>query len=224
MRRHKTGVLCTAAGIEEYLEGQRVHRLMVTATYRNGVDYNPRQITEALRALKRWAEREGLWVYYVWRMEFGSQTGRLHYHVLVWLPERDRNGRKVRMPAWDDEGWWVHGMTRVEVARSAVGYLAKYASKPAVWVGERRFQTKGARWWGARAPPSVRALVRFRLAPQWVQDKAASIDGAIKRLTFGRWQIGAWIFYSPWELVSFGFEGVKVKWRGWRDIDFAVAA
>jgi hypothetical protein len=186
---------------------------MVTLTYRPGVDYDPGQISASLHALKAWADREGYWVRWVWRLEFGSQTGRLHYHVLVWLPEG------AYMPRWDERGWWSHGMTKMEEARSPVGYMAKYASKPAVWVGERRFNTKGARWWGGRYSVAVRVLVRLRTAPRWVQDKAEVIGGVVRRLAFGWWRIGAWEFRSPWECV--GFAGVvKLRWRGWDEYDF----
>jgi hypothetical protein len=190
---------------------------MVTPTYRPGVTYDPRQISRTLNALKMWAAREGHFVYWVWRMEFGEQTGRLHYHVMIWLPEG------AYMPRWDEAGWWPHGMTKTEVARSPVGYMAKYASKQARFVGETTFNTKGARWWGARLPPDVRFLVRLRLAPLWVQDKWEQIGGVLKRGSFGWWRIGAFEFRSPWEMVSFGaLDGVKVRWRGWDQFDFVL--
>lgn len=48
---------------------------------------------------------------------------RPHYHLLFWLP------RGIKLPKPDESGWWKHGSTRIEWAKHAVGYMAKYASK-----------------------------------------------------------------------------------------------
>lgn len=58
----------------------------------------------------------------MWALELTKRL-RPHYHLLVWLP------KGVTLPKPDKRGWWPHGMTRIEWARNAVGYLAKYASK-----------------------------------------------------------------------------------------------
>lgn len=218
MRRLRTGLLRSADGIEKSLSGVRYRALMVTPTYAPGVDYEPKQISRALDALQRWATAEGHWMWAVWRLEYGALSGRLHYHVLVWLPEG------AFMPSWDNAGWWPHGMTKTEKARNPIGYLSKYASKPAVWVGERRFNTKGARWWGGRIPLAVRLDVRFWCAPAWVRDKADALGGifgcGVQRLQFGWWRIGAFEFRSPWEFLRLEPGGVVCAWRGWGPNDW----
>jgi hypothetical protein len=52
-----------------------------------------------------------------------TKKGVPHYHLVVWLP------KGVTLPKPDKRGWWPHGSTRIEWARNAVGYIAKYASK-----------------------------------------------------------------------------------------------
>jgi hypothetical protein len=213
-----------AALVEQELQsgGTLYRAAFVTLTYRPGVDYDPRQISEALNCLRVWCERRGVWFRYVWRLEFGEVSGRLHYHVVVWLP------RGISMPAWDTRGWWSHGMTQFQWARKPVGYLSKvarYAAKAAAASSEE-FHTKGARWWGIGGiTRSTRVALRLVLAPGWVRDMWAAMgcDGVVGRLAHGWWRIGGWEFRSPWELVSFDPGGVTIRWRGWDQWDFAAA-
>ncbi len=215
-RRIRAGIICAARGVVDHLHGVRYQSFMVTLTYRPGVVPEARHISAALNGVKQWAERQGSFCHWVWRLEYGEQRGRPHYHVLVWLR------RGLWMPNWDNRGWWSHGMTKTERARKPVHYMAKYASKRSVFLGETDFDTRGMRWWGCRAPALVRALVRLKLAPHWVQDKAELIGGTIQRLAFGWWRIGAWEFRSPWEFVGFDPGGVRVRWRGWDEWEFAL--
>jgi len=74
---------------------------------------------------------------FVWVQEF-TKRGRPHYHLLLWLP------LGLTIPKPDKQGWWPCGMTKIEWARNAVGYIAKYASK-----GDSLVQpAKGARMHG----------------------------------------------------------------------------
>jgi hypothetical protein len=123
------------------------------------------------------------------------------------------------MPKWDNQGWWPHGMTKMEWARSPVGYIAKtYMSKASQgsWDG---FSTKGARWWGHSGLRLVDKLVLRRvMAPGWVRKIWHAMDdvgAAVRRLPFGWWLIGGWEFRTPWEMVGIQAEGVRVRWVGW---------
>jgi hypothetical protein len=129
-------------------------------------------------------------------------------------------------------------MTQAEWARNPVGYMSKYASKPAEFPGDG-YHTTGARWWGCGGlPPGGRDRLRFTLAPAWVQRIAEAMDcDKVKRITwewtkgrirrkiavFGWWRIGAYEFRSPWRCVGFGPEGATVEWRGWGEHDFCLA-
>jgi len=209
MQRVRRGLLSAAAVIEEQLQshGVRYRAAMVTTTYRNGVSWSPLHLTVSLRALKEWARRRGIWVKYVWRLEF-TQRGVPHYHVLVWLP------RGRTMPLWDKRGWWPHGMTNAQWAQRPVGYMAKYAAKGADWPPGTA-ATRGARWFGAGglgAEGRLRAL--WRCAPRWLRDCWPQGE-PLKRLASSWWRLGTFCeLRSPWAAELVG-DGVRFTWRGW---------
>lgn len=120
LKRLKKNVITSARYHQR--EAKRSKPLMVTLTYRPGVDWNAKQIASYLTNVRNWLSRKGHICRYVWVFEL-TKAGRPHYHVLFWLP------RGLTMPKADKRGWWPNGLTRTEWARNAVGYLAKYASK-----------------------------------------------------------------------------------------------
>ena len=54
---------------------------MVTLTYRDDVDWSPRQVSNYLKCVREWARRKGIFIHYVWVLEL-TKRGRPHYHVL----------------------------------------------------------------------------------------------------------------------------------------------
>ena len=78
---------------------------MVTLTYRDDVDWSPRQVSNYLKCVREWARRKGIFIHYVWVLEL-TKRGRPHYHVLFGCL------KGVSMPKADKQGWWKHGMTR----------------------------------------------------------------------------------------------------------------
>ena len=102
--------------------GRRFWALFLTFTYAPGLDWEPRHMTAFVKAVRDYLARRRLTCRYVWVLEL-HQSGRPHYHAVLWLPHG------MRLPKPDLRGWWPHGATRIERARSPVGYLAKYASK-----------------------------------------------------------------------------------------------
>jgi hypothetical protein len=110
---------------------------MLTLTYRPDVDWAPGQVSNVVRHIRQWLRRKGHDMRFVWVQEF-TKKGRPHYHLLLWLP------LGLTIPKPDKQGWWPCGMTKIEWARNAVGYIAKYASK-----GDSLVQpAKGARMHG----------------------------------------------------------------------------
>lgn len=142
---------------------------MLTTTYRKRCNSSPRDISDLLRLVRRFFNRavqrraryndsrfRYLWV--------GELTKRFkpHYHLLIWIP------KGIFIPKVDRAGWWPHGSTKMEKARNAVGYLAKYASKFCADMSAKfpkGFRTHGVgglnkeskrelRWW--KAPEDAR--------------------------------------------------------------------
>lgn len=149
--------------------------IMATTTYRKGVEPNAKDISYTIRRARKWAERKGFALRYVWVAEL-TKKGKLHYHILFFLPP----GKKL--PMFDVAGWWKHGSTRLEWARNAVAYLAKYASKGG-GQGRSKFP-KGFRLHGTGGlDKNERAERRYHLAPSWVRiyftqaDKPKPMEG-----------------------------------------------
>jgi hypothetical protein len=165
---------------------------MLTLTYRPDQAWDARHVSECLRLIRQWLKRRGVQARYVWVLET-TKAGRPHYHILIWLP------LPHKLPKLDQAGWWPHGMTRMEWARHAVGYIAKYASKGhedvVLPVGARMYGVGGldgealdeARWWSL---------------PGWLRDRVG------KGQRIRRWPGGGWVdkdsgelFESPWRVI-----------------------
>lgn len=184
---------------------------MLTTTYADGRRSSPRDISELLKRLRghfnrliRSRERfHGQVFRYLW---VGELTKRLrpHYHILIWIP------KGIYLPKADQRGWWPHGSTQIEKARSAVGYLAKYASKFTADVADafpKGFRTHGV---GGLGPESKREL-RWWKSPSEARDSLGpladirkALGGYVDKLTGEFWP-------SPWR-VYFD-QGRVIAWR-----------
>ena len=94
----------------------------VTLTYARMGDWSAGHVTQFNERLREHLRRRGHAFPYVWCAEL-QQRGAVHFHQLVFLP------RGTMLPKPDQQGWWTHGMTKIERARNAVPYIAKYAGK-----------------------------------------------------------------------------------------------
>lgn len=166
-------------GARAHAVSERGHRddvpYMVTLTYRGVSDWKPDHLTQALRAVRMWCNRQGFALRYVWVAEM-QKRGAIHYHLCIWLP------RGVRMPKWDVRGWWPWGMSQRVVARHAVSYLMKYLSK-----GCDMAFPKGARTYGVGGlEHSLRRARRWLNLPRFVQRLSDCADDW-KRADGGGW-------------------------------------
>lgn len=130
---------------------------MLTLTYAPQHEWQPGQLRGCLDAMRSYLSRRGYSSRYVWVLE-STLRGRPHYHVLIQLP------RGVTLPKPDKQGWWRYGFTRIEWARSAVSYIAKYASKAGL------FNARGSRSYGVSGLSATdRCEVSFWRAPRWAR-------------------------------------------------------
>lgn len=184
---------------------------MLTTTYADGRDCSARDVSELLKRLRGHFNRIVRLKYrghrpvfrYLW---VGELTKRLrpHYHILIWIP------RGMWLPKADRQGWWPHGSTKIEKARNAVGYLAKYASKFCAATAEafpKGFRTHGVgglndeskrelRWW--KSPSEAREA----LGP--TADIRKALGGYVDKLTGEFWP-------SPWRV--FFDKGRTIAWK-----------
>lgn len=164
LKRLRCSVL-TAARLHVQ-EKSRWKVAMLTLTYRPDVDWAPGQISTVVRHIRQWLARKGHEMRFVWVQEF-TKKGRPHYHLLLWLP------LGLTIPKPDKQRWWPWGMTKIEWARNAVGYIAKYASK-----GDALHQpAKGARMHG-NGGLTGGALIeqRWWKLPGWLRGRVEPSD------------------------------------------------
>lgn len=182
--------------------GCRWKAAMVTLTYRPGRVYTPRDVSEFLKRVRQWAARRSFDLRYVWVMEL-TKAGVPHYHVVLWLP------KGVTLPKPDKQGWWPHGLTRIEWARNAVGYVAKYASKGGTLDGI----PPGARICGSGGlTPIARNERAWWLSPAWVRSRWSPADRPRRARLGGGWistVSGEWL-PSPWR-VGFSHGRVYIQ-------------
>lgn len=184
--------------------GTRQKWWMVTLTYRDDAEWRAGDISAFTKRVRAWLARRDIPARYVWTFEAkerqsGARLGevRPHYHVLLQLPFG------LSMPKPDKQGWWAHGLTQAVIARRAVGYLAKYASK----AGSLLQGFKGARCYGVSGlQAGNRAVLSFWRAPRWVRTAFRFCDasGALPETSVHsrvRRVRGGWTWDQTGELV-----------------------
>lgn len=193
LKKLRSSVL-TAARL--HLEQKRKWKVaMLTPTYRPDAEWAPNQIAHLLRHIRKWLARKGVDFRYVWVQEL-TKKGRPHYHVLIWLPFG------LTLPKPDKQGWWPHGWTKIEWARNAVGYIAKYASKGTDYQEHGQF-AKGARLHGNGGLTGAALLEqRWWKLPAWLRPDALAEDRWSPRKGGGyASKVTGETRQSPWEVL-----------------------
>jgi len=139
---------------------------MLTLTYKPEVNWEPGQVSALVRHIRQYLVRKGIPMRFVWVQEF-TKKGRPHYHMLLWLP------LGISLPKPDKRGWWPCGMTKIEWARNAIGYIAKYASKG----DSLSLPAKGARMHGSGGLTDEALLEqRWWKLPTWLRSDVEPSD------------------------------------------------
>jgi hypothetical protein len=199
LKRMKCGTITTARLMTQGLQrgGFRYRAAMLTLTYRPGREWRSGDVAELVRPIRKHLARRGHEFRYTWTAEL-QERGAVHYHLVTWLP------KGVTLPKPDKQGWWPHGMTRIEWARNPVGYLAKYASKGT----NGQALPRGLRLHGSGGLDAVQRSIRawWRL-PSWVRDMWGSEHRPV------RFPGGGWVSRETGEIVRSRWRFVNV-WRG----------
>ncbi|MBK1718516.1 hypothetical protein CKO27_12845 [Thiocystis violacea] len=209
----RSAVLTAANLIQARLgsSGRRWKAAMLHLTYRDEDDFSPDQMSVLIKHIRQWVKRRDLPALpYIWVLERGSSRGRLHYHILIWLP------LGVTLPKPDKQGWWPWGHTKWQWAREPVGYLAKYASKGSTKDGDVQASfPKGSRSHGKGGLTTVeRSKCAWWRAPKWVKDAWPDWQDEPRPFLGGGWRSrvhGDWL-PSPWRLVGFDLGRPVVQW------------
>ena len=187
LRGMKKTVINSARCLRDGLQasGAQFRMAMVTLTYAEVAAWRPNHLSRFFGSVRKYFSRRGLRPRYVFVAELLGR-GAVHYHVLFFLP------RGLTLPKPDKQGWWPHGSTRIEWAKKAVGYLAKYVSKlvQKECAFPRGLRISGAggldadsrnecRWW--KLPSYVREMWALRDYP------ARVAGGGFVSLASGEW-------------------------------------
>lgn len=188
--------------------------MMVTFTYRDGVEWSPRHSAEFWHRCRAWYRRQRVELHYLWAMELTGR-GRPHYHALIWVP------RHLFLPTSDKRGWWKHGSTRTEVARNAVGYIAKYASKnlggnpchPDSGI-EYRFPRSARICGGSQLSAAQGVEWRYWIAPRWARD-LVPLCTDLRRAAGGGYVVveTGELMLSPWRFVGMTPDGKHLQFE-----------
>lgn len=190
LKRLKSSVLTAARLHAQSKPKWRV--IMITPTYAPENRWNAADITGLVKCIRDWLGRKDIEMRYVWVLEY-TKKGKPHYHMLVWLP------LGITLPMPDKRGWWTKGWTKIEWARNAVGYIAKYASK-----GSELVQyVRGARHHGNGGMQGRELLEqRWWKLPGWLRPTVDPNIGVKRRKGGGYFDPGTGeIFESPWEVI-----------------------
>jgi len=158
--------------------------VMVTATYADGVEWQPNHVRSLLDHVRKWCKRKGIECRYVWVGEVQTKrrsregTHAMHYHIALWIPFGHM------LPKADAQGWWPHGDTKTELARNAVGYLMKYFSK-----GSGGMElAQGARMYGVGGLDfAMRRARRWLGLPSFIKARADIFDDWTRAPVGGGW-------------------------------------
>jgi len=185
--------------------GGRYYSAFLTLTFRNSEEYSPECISDFIRHVRQWYSRRGVPFRYVWTAEL-TKRGCLHYHAVCWLPSG------LTLPKPDKRGWWPWGMSRIERARHAGAYIAKYVSKGG---GEKGAYPKGARIHGAGGLSAFAADERrWWLCPSWVRDECSVADRPFRAIGGGFvLRATGLLLDSPWVVVGMANGFVRLARR-----------
>lgn len=203
----KCGVITSARLHDEEIRykkgGYRWKPLFLTLTYKDIDSWQPKHITNLIKCTREYLKRKGVEFRYVWVAEL-QKRGAVHYHLIVWLP------KGLTLPKPDKRGWWPHGMTNVQWAKNAVGYIAKYASK-----GEDSAYDfpKGLRLHGCGGLGCIARLERAWWAlPSWVKEVFTDKTCRIRPVKGGgrlNCDTGEFI-ESPWRIDIVPGGGIRI--------------
>lgn len=146
------------------LAKRRSNVVMVTLTYRPGVEWSPEHLRAYMTNVRNWFHRlTGDRLRYVWVAEM-QKRGVIHYHAIFWLPKR------LQMPKADKRGWWPHGMTNTKPSTAPVAYVMSYAKK----LASKEGLPHGARIYGIGGLDApARGVRRWLNYPAFIQARAS---------------------------------------------------
>lgn len=186
------------------LKGSR--HLLITLTYRPGVDWAPGQIRAFMLGLRKYLKKRLL--AYAWVAEL-TKKGRVHYHIQLEF--------KGNLPDLVLKSLWQYGFYKVTACKHEF-YLVAHSKRAG---GKKAYQKRdeyplGIRMFAVWVSPALlsaldRLIFRSSSLPLWmVEIVLDDLD-----LWLGGWARapgGGWVCRSTGEIKSSGFSFVRFVW------------
>ncbi|WP_244367984.1 rolling circle replication-associated protein [Burkholderia pseudomallei] len=145
----------------------------MTLTFSNDASFSARHISAFLARARQALKRRGHALPYAWVLERG---GRLHYHLMLWLP------RDFRLDKEKVTEWWPWGATWTACCKHVKRwgrYMAKFKSMAHLPKAARLFGCGGL-------DESGKAAVQHAGLPRWLQ-ALVSRGTSVRRIPGGGW-------------------------------------
>ncbi|WP_244144479.1 rolling circle replication-associated protein [Paraburkholderia hospita] len=171
----------------------RLRAVALTLTFEDNGEFCSRHISAFLERLRKVLKRRGHTLPYTWVLE---REGRLHYHLMLWLP-RDFILDKQKLAQW-----WPWGSTWTECCRQVKRwgrYMAKFNCVARIPKATRLFGYGGL-------DDSGRAAVQRAGLPRWLQT-LLPFGSTVCRFMGGGWvdaESGE-LFVSPYLWTPWGW-------------------
>ncbi|KVC47354.1 hypothetical protein WI71_11015 [Burkholderia diffusa] len=145
----------------------------LTLSFESDYEFSPGHISDFLERVRKALKRLGHSLPYTWVLE---RAGRLHYHLMLWLP------RGFRLDKEKLAGWWPWGATWAASCRQVKAwgrYIAKFNCMPRIPKAARLFGYGGLDACG-------KAAVQHAALPRWLQ-ALVPCGTAVRRFPGGGW-------------------------------------
>ena len=175
-----------------YAKQNNLRAVAITLTYKTNGKFGSKHISVFLDSIRRALKRKGYSLPYVWTLE---SEGRLHYHLMLWLP------REYKLDLHKLNKWWPWGSNWVENCQSPSAwgcYLSKCESISKLPRGARLFGYGGLDEEG-------KAAVILAKLPIWLRALLPNTI-LVRKITGGGWinmETGEW-YQSPYIWTPFG--------------------
>lgn len=182
---------------KRFARAHNLRAVAITLPYADNAKWEPGHISALLDKVRSFMKQAGHPLPYIWTLE---SAGRLHYHLLLWLP------RGVKLDPVHLEKWWPWGNTWTKSCRNPSawhGYITKFNSLTKLPKGVHSYGKGGLDDAGKKA-------VLLASLPRWLV-RILPAGHLARRAPGGGWvdlETGE-IYLSPHFWTPWGFKHVS---------------
>ncbi len=205
-------IFAWANAIKSDLSDRRYRKVLITLTYEKVDDWKPNHIRNYIKNIK--ARLGNNLRALAWCAEL-QKRGAVHYHIEMIVY------KGTRIPLPDKSGMWVHGMSRIETAKT-VFYIASYMKKS--YQKEGKFP-KGLRMYAVYIAKGIISSVanwiyKLSVCPKWLYEHIITncrMMAVVKRIKRVGWTVDNIKIKSPYALITTNYISMS---KGLLDFSF----